>query len=262
MTATDGSATAYLYQVVNNAKVVTANAAGVTTVTFPSTSARTIIASASGWIEPFDNGVAIECRFVDSDFGRCFQINGSTAVPTNSGAPITQVVQIAYPSSTSLPPPTSSSSSKHSIPVGAIVGAVIAVLVAGLGGLLACFILRRRRQSQRWEDEKNASRAFDAAVVESTNNRPPIVSGPQAELGIGRGPRKHQEVERFRAVASGSGSGGVSSVRTSDVGGSRVVSFQIASELPTSDLVQLLAQRVQLEERAAPPYALVERGDV
>lgn len=114
-----------------------------------------------------------------------------------------------------------------------------------------------------WEDEKNAARAFDAAVVDSTNsNTPeqPIVSDPhdQAELGNARGPRKYQEVQRFRVGASGSG---VSSVGTSDVGGNRV-SFQIASELPTSDLVQLLAQRVQLEERAAPPYALVERGDV
>ncbi|KAJ7736129.1 hypothetical protein B0H16DRAFT_123855 [Mycena metata] len=261
-TAADGSATAYLYQVVNNAKLTTQNAAGVTTVTFPSTSARTIIASASGWIEPFSTDVAIECSFVRSDFGQCVLINGTAVVPSNSGAPITQVLQIA--SSTSLPPPISSSSSKHSTPVGAIVGAVITILVVGVGGLFAFVILRRRRQRQMWEDEKNAARAFDAAVVESTNsNTPeqPIVSDPhdQAELGNARAPQKYQEVQGFRVGASDGG--GVSSVGTSDVGGNRV-SSQIASELHTSDLVQLLAQRVQLEERAAPPYALVERGDV
>ncbi|KAJ7174825.1 hypothetical protein C8R46DRAFT_1081828 [Mycena filopes] len=267
-TATDGSATEYLYQVVNDATLTTTNAAGVTTVTFASASPRTIIASASGWVEPFDNGDAIECAFVDKDFGRCFQIHAGSAVPTNSGAPITQVLQIAPPSSTatSAPLPSSSSSgassnsnlnAKHSTPAGAIAGAVIAVVILPLGGLFAFVVLRRRRTRRLWEDEKNAARAYDAGVAESIgrNASEEEPSAAQAELARGR---RRKEDERFRGTASTSR---ISSTPSDAGGGSRVVSVQVVSELPTADLVQLLAERMRSEERA-PPYALVERGDV
>ncbi|KAJ7166247.1 hypothetical protein C8R46DRAFT_1192622 [Mycena filopes] len=292
-TATDGSATVYLYQAVNNAELTTTNAGGVTTTTFASATPRTIIASASGWFEPNANGGGIECALENASFGRCFNIqSGGVAVPANSGKPFAEVLGISTTTSTSLTPtaplPSSSSSSSgtnanlkdHSTPVGAIVGAVIAVLVVILGGLVAFVLLRRRRKRRVWDDEQNAARAYNAGVADSVGgnagvadrsfgwntgvaesvagNGAVFASPPPADLGRGR---RRKGEERLRMAAPPPMSEVTSP--SSDAGGSgpAVSSVQVASELPTADLVQLLAERIRSEERA-PPYALVERGDV
>ncbi|KAJ7174827.1 hypothetical protein C8R46DRAFT_94226 [Mycena filopes] len=287
-TATDGSATVYLYQAVNNAELTTTNAGGVTTTTFASATPRTIIASASGWFEPNANGGGIECALENASFGRCFNIqSGGVAVPANSGKPFAEVLGISTSSSTSLTPtvplPSSSSSDTnanlkhHSTPVGAIVGAVIALLLVVLGGLSAFVLLRRRRKRRVWDDEQNAARAYDAGVVGSESvggsagiaeslagNGAVFASPPQVELRrpqaeLGRGRRRKGE-ERFRVAAPPMSE---LTSPSSDASGSGpgVGSVQVASELQTADLVRLLAERIRSEERA-PPYALVERGDV
>ncbi|KAJ7634974.1 hypothetical protein FB45DRAFT_478502 [Roridomyces roridus] len=89
-TAIGGSETTYLYQALNNALTTTTDASGVTTtVQTPSATPRTIIASASGWFEQFDDGDII-CGLVNPTFGHCL-VGGSMA---NSGSPTPEVIAI------------------------------------------------------------------------------------------------------------------------------------------------------------------------
>ncbi|KAJ3734068.1 hypothetical protein DFJ43DRAFT_1066052 [Lentinula guzmanii] len=138
---------------------------------------RTIVASASGWIENFDSTATIQCNFLSSDTGECFD-----ATDTNTGAPTPIVIGVAaaitstpteitttFLSSTLTIPATSNSnpimsptgsmstsargSRKSSI--GAIVGGTVAgVLVAGLFVILIFWLLRRQRRSDSSEAEK------------------------------------------------------------------------------------------------------------
>ncbi|KAJ7758722.1 hypothetical protein B0H16DRAFT_642997 [Mycena metata] len=284
-TATDGSVTAYLYQVVNDVELTTTNAAGVTTLTIPTMDSRTIFASASGWSEHFGSlHGGFGCSLVDSNFGMCIHIN-SDGTTTNSGTPITEVVKIADPSSTPLPlppsslssdslplplsssqiasssflpfpPATSSPNSKHLKLVGPIVGAVVGMLAVLLGGSFAFIFLRRQRQRQMWEDAEITPRAYDVGGVErnSLAENSVFLSSPQVELGRGFGTLKRVDRVRETAPAAAVSSDAGSPTSSNDAGASRAVPFQVASEIPTSELLQLLAQRVQTEERA-PPYA-------
>ncbi|KAJ7758721.1 hypothetical protein B0H16DRAFT_1689262 [Mycena metata] len=258
-TATDGSATAYLYQVVNDAD---------------KTISRTIFASASGWIERFGSDSGFECGFIDTNFGICSFFASITTSPraTNaySGPPIPDVIQIEQPSSTALPRSFSSThtasssspprplppNSKHSVPVGSVVGGVSAVLAGIVGGLVAFIVLRRRRERQMWEMARIAPRAYSTSARNPPATIPVFVSNPQPEMRSG--PGQFGANNHAREVASASPTatfGGVSHGRSGTA-----VPFQMVSELPMSDLVQLLAQRLQTEE-PAPPYALVEMGD-
>ncbi|KAJ7634977.1 hypothetical protein FB45DRAFT_910396 [Roridomyces roridus] len=90
-TARGGSATTYLYQALNNKLVTTTDASGLEiTTNIPFPTPHTIIASASGWVEPFaDNSII--CNLVNSDFGDCF-LGGTVA---NSGKPTPEVIAIS-----------------------------------------------------------------------------------------------------------------------------------------------------------------------
>ncbi|KAJ7107484.1 hypothetical protein C8R44DRAFT_885482 [Mycena epipterygia] len=156
-TESDGSATTYLYQVLNpGATITTVNTAGIiTTQTTAQAASRTIVASASGWFEGFGATAAgnISCSFINAKFGAC--LVGS--VTANSGLPTPKTLQVSTssPSSTITSSPigtTSTSNSntpdqqavKRSHPAGAIIGAVVGG--CGLLGIsLALFISRQRR---------------------------------------------------------------------------------------------------------------------
>jgi len=173
-TAADGSETTYLYQALNEVTVTTTNEAGLLTIlTTPIPTPRTIIASASGWAEPFSNG-AIICNLIDSDFGACTIGTGIA----NSGAPTPEVLQVALtvslPSESSATPilstpslplptfvpnpsPTSSGTSDQTLspnssqpPVGTIVSAtVIPLVILAIGvGLFVTWRRRLRRAHQ------------------------------------------------------------------------------------------------------------------
>jgi hypothetical protein len=107
-TAEDGSATAYLYQVLNPVTVTTVVDGAFTTKTSASlgkfslfhcrhhaddqrcVASRTVIASASGWIEHFEDNSSIACGLVNATFGECLKINGTNTVTSNHGAPTPQ----------------------------------------------------------------------------------------------------------------------------------------------------------------------------
>lgn len=155
-----------------------------------------------------------------------------------------------------VPPATSSPNSKHLKLVGPIVGAVVGMLAVLLGGSFAFIFLRRQRQRQMWEDAEITPHAYDVGGVERNTlaNNSVFLSSPQVELGRGFGTLKRVERVRETAPAAAVSTDAGSPTSLNDVGGSRAVPFQVASEIPTSELLQLLAQRVQTEERA-PPYA-------
>lgn len=114
---------------------------------------RTVVASASGWVELFDSG-NLECKFINSDSGECFDENF-----TGTGIPI-PVVLTALAMSTSMQPTssdhqiplltavpdTTSQSSQIGSQIGAIVGSTIAGLVSVCNVAVLILWLRRRRQ--------------------------------------------------------------------------------------------------------------------
>ncbi|KAJ6464826.1 hypothetical protein C8R45DRAFT_1023307 [Mycena sanguinolenta] len=232
-TASDGSATTYLYQALNNNFLPTTNAAGITTQNIPKPTPRTIVASASGWFEP---GVGVSCGLVDSTFGECFL--GINTAPANSGKPTPEVILIA--DSTPTAAADSQSSSHHfkkSPPVGVIVTLVLAGCVALSLGVAIFILLRRRRVVQKEFEHTTAARGYN---LSNTGNfqQPQIpfavfAAGPQAERGFGTKGHKRDHSA-----------------------GSQPESLA-ASELPTSDLVRILVQRVNDEQRGpeAPPPA-------
>ncbi|KAJ7798565.1 hypothetical protein B0H14DRAFT_3886454 [Mycena olivaceomarginata] len=232
-TAEDGSATAYLYQVLNPVTVTTVVNGAFTTKTSASLASRTVIASASGWIEHFEDNSSIACGLVNATFGECLNINGTNTVTSNHGAPTPQrfLVSTSSPSSTT----TSQSNVKHgpstAVVAGAVVGSLALLLVLGLCiGLL----LRRRRQqfehtfgARGYDPESGAGKHVPFAV---------FTARPQVELALPA--QRHKRDENW----------GRQSERT--------------SELPTSDLVRILVQRIQDEREGAeapPAYPATPR---
>ncbi|KAF7354278.1 hypothetical protein MVEN_01115900 [Mycena venus] len=147
-TASDGSATTYLYQVLNPAEVITTDENGFVTKTTPSATPRTIVASASGWHEAFGTTGAISCGLVGSTFGQCMNEAISTTTLANSGAPtpvvvpisaiLTQISILSVPTSPAAsqsrtspsPSATNSLGSPTKMPaIGAIVGGVVGALL-------------------------------------------------------------------------------------------------------------------------------------
>ncbi|KAF7310259.1 hypothetical protein MIND_00399800 [Mycena indigotica] len=157
----EGGATTYLYQA-----LVPATPTDDPRVIATSTVARTIIASASGWVEPFDNGNNIACHLINPTFGAC--VEGTASQTANMGTPTPEVLQVALDAlpaaqsflpnpSTSLPQSTQAAAG---LPLPAIVGAVVGavLLIAIVAG--ACFILSRRRRKQRSIEDGMAPRHF------------------------------------------------------------------------------------------------------
>ncbi|KAJ3879039.1 hypothetical protein F5051DRAFT_216228 [Lentinula edodes] len=178
-TPADGLSTTYLYRVMTSipsTSELNDDGSPVFT-TFVSTATRTIVASASGWIEKFGTTNTIQCNFLNSEGGECFD-----ATRSNTGVP-TPIVLGVEPSITSTPAnvpafsttlpltqisspivsPTSTSSSitptvppKSSTTREIIIGVTIAgsfVLCALV--ILMIWVLRRRRRSLPVSNTKN-----------------------------------------------------------------------------------------------------------
>ncbi|KAJ3715672.1 hypothetical protein C8R42DRAFT_679922 [Lentinula raphanica] len=177
--ASDGLSTTYLYQVVSAGLYVTVNyipEIGVLAVV----ESRTIVASASGWIERFAPTHAIECNFFPSQSasGVCFdetQTNQGTPTPvvlavstplvapssstpaafitttTTSSMQTLQTLQTSDPTTSptaiiSMTTPTPS----HNVPVGAIIGVTIAgALIVCALVFLVLWLLRRQHRLER-----------------------------------------------------------------------------------------------------------------
>ncbi|KAJ7670050.1 hypothetical protein DFH06DRAFT_1179886, partial [Mycena polygramma] len=183
-TASDGSATMYLYQVLNPATITTIIDGSFTTQTMPSAASRTLIASASGWVEPFGTTNAIACQLVNSKFGECFQ--GTGTAPANSGVPTPERFRVALPSDPATlglatTPTTGPTPAKHSSSVGPIVGGVIGGIFALLC-LTVCILLAWHRRRQVQEVQKEISpHAFNAL----TSGAVSFAAAPQLEVGQG-----------------------------------------------------------------------------
>ncbi|KAJ7838261.1 hypothetical protein B0H13DRAFT_1911979 [Mycena leptocephala] len=192
-TARDGSATTYLYEVLNKAVVNTVVDGSFTTQTIASPATRTIIASASGWVEPFGTAGAIACGFIGPNLGECFI--GTTPVPANTGTPFAQVLQVAAASPTFTPsvsPPAQTSTSTSPAkqpPAGAIAGGVIGGVVIFMGLALCIVLLLRRRRlenitaAQGYVEHKSSD-------ISSDTSGAPFAVGPQLERGMGAPGRK------------------------------------------------------------------------
>ncbi|KAJ6615720.1 hypothetical protein B0H10DRAFT_2039855 [Mycena sp. CBHHK59/15] len=171
-TAGDGSATTYLYQALNAAEVITTDESGFVTKTIKSATPRTIVASASGWVELFAMN-SISCALVDSTFGQCLNMDTTSTILANSGAPTPVVIAIAASStqistsptlttpatSNSAPPPVPSPSETNKYGpatkkplVGAIIGGIVSALLLIIGMLVALFWRRRRRLNRMAKD--------------------------------------------------------------------------------------------------------------
>ncbi|KAJ7486690.1 hypothetical protein FB451DRAFT_772544 [Mycena latifolia] len=196
-TAPDGSATTYLYQAVNPSVITSVDAAGLLTTQITAiANLRTIIASASGWVEPFGSA-DIACSFINPEFGACVDETVGVGTSTaNSGVPTPQVLQVALtapplptftlPTPTLTLPPTvtespptfltspiislplvsasaaSSTSNpkltgRSSPPVGAIVGGAVGGL-AVLGLAVVLFVFGRRRRFRQMTNDIPASK--------------------------------------------------------------------------------------------------------
>lgn len=133
---------------------------------------RTIVASASGWFEPFSVNT-IQCHFVDATFGECFDTSATasgaptphgfalaspTPVTTSSSTGISESTFTSSPSAPSAPttkvvsPTTTSVSDVSQSSRTSSVGAIVGGSIAGIAGLLALgviFWLFRRKRVQK-----------------------------------------------------------------------------------------------------------------
>ncbi|KAF7331430.1 hypothetical protein MKEN_00021400 [Mycena kentingensis (nom. inval.)] len=166
-TAPAGAATTFLYEVVNNHAVKTLESGIVQTRPSGATATRTIIASASGWLEIFPgsgDGHSIECSLVNATYGECVDRNRTITTTANSGPAraVALAVSTAMPlpgstsaSATTTPLPTSSSSipslpsPSSKPPTAAIVGGVVGALAIIFVFTVIIFLLRRRRRARQ-----------------------------------------------------------------------------------------------------------------
>jgi len=152
-TATDSLSTTYLYEVADAVVTVFDEGTPVAEPVNPTT--RTIVASASGWIENFGAGGTVQCNFISEVAGECFD-----AASTAFGTPTPVVIPIAsyttpFPSVLSAstvpmqtssldpqiisPTPTSASSDTSESSRKSSVGAIVGISIAGL--LVLCVLL-------------------------------------------------------------------------------------------------------------------------
>ncbi|KAJ3930527.1 MAG: hypothetical protein NXY57DRAFT_1011696 [Lentinula lateritia] len=194
-TPSDGLSTTFLYEVLDPVTtLVTEYDSPVLAVSVTSV-LRTIVASASGWIESFGPGTEIRCNFVSSDIGECFD-----ATQTDTGAPTPVVLGVATtvtstpneitlfsttsvtpPTSNSIPSPTgtisTTSTTSRKSSLGAIVGGTIAgVLVGCLFVILIFWLLRRQRRSRSISDLEKTSGSPEGSFY--TRPRPYAVTVP------------------------------------------------------------------------------------
>ncbi|KAJ7062565.1 hypothetical protein C8F01DRAFT_101290 [Mycena amicta] len=273
-----GGATTYLYQ----ALIPTTIAAQGVVETGTLTSARTIIASASGWMEPFGGGDNIACNLINANFGAC--VTGTASLTANTGVPTPEVLQVALnvlppagsiilsvPSSTIIPVNFKSSTPGPSTAV--IVGAVFASLV-GLSILAGIwFVLWRRRLRREMQVEDGlAPRGFTLDDPGSEQMQTKISSWPGGTIPTLAGHRRDLTVETATTLAPGSTSNAYKSRGDSEFGvsvyspaspsvytdiasalgpysyeshGTHAEELEgVPSNLTTSDLARILYQRV------------------
>ncbi|KAJ3998744.1 hypothetical protein F5050DRAFT_1176607 [Lentinula boryana] len=119
---------------------------------------RTIVASASGWIENFGTTDQIQCNFFASESasGICFdRTRTDTGTPTpkvlevdstSSVAAFTTILSTQIPSPVNSPIGSSPTTAPKKVAVGSIVGGAVAGAVAGCMFLALLLWLLRRRQ--------------------------------------------------------------------------------------------------------------------
>ncbi|KAF5387528.1 hypothetical protein D9757_006607 [Collybiopsis confluens] len=165
--ASDGLATTFLYEVL------------VSTSPKKEFSSRTIVASASGWKEHFDNQNPefIECKFIDEHEGICFDpTTTASGTPLAFSFPIGSTIAPTVTPTPTVPPtprfstsasPTNLMTSK--LRVGGIVGCVLGGVLAMCLMILTMWILlrQRRRKSLRSEsDNLNESKRVSNGSIE------------------------------------------------------------------------------------------------
>ncbi|KAJ7218547.1 hypothetical protein GGX14DRAFT_595224 [Mycena pura] len=118
-TASGGVATTYVIEVVHPAAVTTTDDDGFLTTEAIQLTAPvgTIVASASGWFEPFfgeqnQNSLTIACTLINSAFGDCIQILHESAITLASGPPTPLVFQVS-----STVPPNAVAAAVSSTPI-------------------------------------------------------------------------------------------------------------------------------------------------
>ncbi|KAJ3761402.1 hypothetical protein EV360DRAFT_80257 [Lentinula raphanica] len=167
-TPSDGLSTTYIYEVLNpTTMLVTEGATPMFTISaIPET--RTIVASASGWVEAFGTVDTIQCNLLDSDSGICFD-----ASRTNTGNPTPRVLAVETSPSTSTSdftdtpssqtpsltsiisstalPTTSMTPRQSRSSVGAIVGGTVASTLVAM--MLVLWLFQRRKRSKLISEE-------------------------------------------------------------------------------------------------------------
>jgi hypothetical protein len=221
-TAADGLSTTYLYQALNNVVTDQTNDGVTQVVTFGSATPRTIVASASGWVENLPSqGHMIACSLINSAEGNCIAVGPTTTSTGSTVAPTPEVLRVQVATSTPLtttPPPPSQTitltstaqvsapsntvqpenSSKKSTSVGAIVGGVIGGL-AGLSTPLVLFLLWRRHRLQELKAAGTIS-AYDVGVEGSYT----ILDSDSSRATVGRTDLEAAGVARAQIATSSS----------------------------------------------------------
>ncbi|KAF7326274.1 hypothetical protein MKEN_00480400 [Mycena kentingensis (nom. inval.)] len=177
-TAPDRSDTTFLYQVVNPTAVALQESGIIVTKPTVTTVSRTIIAAASGWVEPFPLHT-IRCSFLTSDVGECLDELKSTTTVGNSGSPRALVIPISSvippprptphpapaPSPLAEPAPSPPSCLKTAPIVCGVLGAL--ALLSLLTLFFVC-LRRRRRLHRRGFLQAPASRLTGDVLLPST----------------------------------------------------------------------------------------------
>ncbi|KAJ6545602.1 hypothetical protein B0H19DRAFT_1308267 [Mycena capillaripes] len=241
-TAEDGSATTYLYEVIIPAKITTTNEVAFTTITVPSTTARTIVASASEWVE-FQTAATIACNFLNSSFGQCVDTQTSI-VTANSGPPTPIVLKVdstqtsppEVPNTTPSQAPSPSPTNEQAV-TGRRSGAAVAAIVGGAAAgtvallVLVALLLFWRRRRHRLEREYLPDSNDVSLPISSASNSSSVLS-PAVHISKSK---RDEEIPRSNDVTSSP-----------------------ASYIPTPDLARILLQRIQNTEPGdsnPPDYA-------
>ncbi|KAJ4475636.1 hypothetical protein J3R30DRAFT_577506 [Lentinula aciculospora] len=182
-TPNNGLSTTYLYEILDPiTTVVTDNDSPVLTTSVISVE-RTIVASASGWIESFGSADTIQCNFISSDTGECFDATitntgtptpivlgvGAAITTTSTQTTILSTTVATSPTSNSIASPTgiistSTASSSRKSSSGAIIGGTIAgLLVACLLVFLIFWLLRRQRRSRSVSDLEKVDESLNSS---------------------------------------------------------------------------------------------------
>ncbi|KAJ3844361.1 hypothetical protein EV361DRAFT_247419 [Lentinula raphanica] len=210
-TPSDGLSTTYLYELVQPITGIV-DVDGSPEPSFSIVASRTVVASASGWVEHFGTTDTIQCNFFSSESasGICSDITRTdTGTPTPVvlavSTPVVTTSKPAYTTSITtiqtlqpLGPTISPTNSVHTttptpsdnLSVGAIIGVTIAgtLAVCLLGVLVLCLFRRRQRyltgadQAQRMEAvEPYQSFPYDSQVIPNAPRHPPPYSSTKAQ---------------------------------------------------------------------------------